>query len=122
MSSIFILDDDEDILFVLNYWLLNAGYEVHVFTNLKDMLLLFNTCLPDIMLLDINLPGEDGREVCKMMKKELHYNKPILHVSANPYLFDNTSCYCADGIIAKPFDLEELTTIVGAFISKQCDI
>jgi DNA-binding response OmpR family regulator len=118
VGTIFILDDEEDILFVLNYWLVNAGYEVHVFTNSKDMVRLLDTCMPDIMLLDINLPGEDGREVCKMLRKERHYDKPILHISANRYLYDTGSGSCADGFIAKPFDLKELTKVVDSFLSK----
>ena len=58
VNVVFILDDDEDILFILNYWLKDAGYDVHVFTNSKDMVQQLETCTPDIMLLDINLPAK----------------------------------------------------------------
>ena len=118
MRIVFILDDDEDILFVLKFWFLKAGYDVHVFTNSTDMIQLLDTCIPDIMLLDINLYGEDGREVCIMLRKRYNYQKPILHISANRYLYDIASCVCADGFIAKPFNLEELTKVVDSYISK----
>lgn len=114
----FILDDDGDILFILKYWLSHAGYDVHVFTRSADMLQPLNEYSPDMMLLDINLPGEDGREVCRMMRIKLHYYKPILHISANHFLYDATAGSCANGFIAKPFDLKEVTKTVDSFITK----
>ena len=118
MGTVFILDNEEDILFVLKYWLENEGYDVHVFTNSNDMVRALDKCMPDIMLLDINLPGKVGREVCKMMRKERLYDKPILHISANRYLFDTASITRADGFIAKPFNLKELTNVIDSFLYK----
>jgi DNA-binding response OmpR family regulator len=115
MGVIFILDDEEDILFVLDYWLNSAGYKVYVFSHSKPMMELLGTCKPDIMLLDINLRGEDGREVCKTVRKEYNYTKPILHISASQNLYDHN--FCADGFIAKPFDLNELTKVIDSYIS-----
>src|SRR4051794_10725079 len=118
MGTVFILDNEEDILFVLKYWLENEGYDVHVFTNSNDMVRVLDKCMPDIMLLDINLPGKVGSEVSKMMRKERQYDKPILHISANRYLGDNASTTCTDGFVAKPFNLKELTHVINSFISK----
>src|SRR6478609_11355497 len=117
MDIVFILDDDEDILFVLEYWLVNEGYEVHTFTNSNDMMQFLDICTPDIMLVDINLNGEDGREVCMMMRRERNYNSPILHISANSFLYDNVITAYANGFIAKPFDLTELTKVIAFYIS-----
>jgi two-component system OmpR family response regulator len=118
MSTILILDDEEDILTILKLWFKRKGYRVHVFTDSKAMCQSFEKCSPDLVLLDINLKGEDGREVCKTIRKELQYNKPVLHFSAYYDITESSIYPCADGFIAKPLDLEELTTTVNSFISR----
>jgi DNA-binding response OmpR family regulator len=99
------------------YIIINREYNVQTFSKSTDMFRLLDRCIPDIMLLDINLTGEDGREICKAMRTERNYNKPILYISGNQYTLEKVLGSCANGFIAKPFDLKEFTKVVESFIA-----
>ncbi len=116
-NSLYIIDDEEDILISLFIWFRRIGYDVKTFSNSKDLLATFNKRKPDLILLDVNLKGEDGREICKFYKDEMHFEAPILLFSANPLNGENYKQYEADGFIDKPFSLTEISKIVAAHIS-----
>lgn len=116
MRKLFLVDDDDDILLALDFWFSKKGYEVHAFSDAKSMKASLKESPPDIMLLDVNLKGDDGRLICKQIKTSGLYQFPIILFSANQ-LSDHYQTHCADGFVHKPFNLQELTKIIGMHVS-----
>lgn len=69
MSSILLIDDEQDILDILQYNLEKEGYKVYSSTNEIDGISLAKKHKPDIIVLDVMLPGTDGIEVCEALRK-----------------------------------------------------
>ena len=67
-KTIAVVDDEEDIIQLVSYHLERDGFEVKGFYNGRDLLFYTKTSLPDLMILDIMLPGADGLEICRMLK------------------------------------------------------
>lgn len=118
VRRLFIVDDDFDILLSLKIWFSKKGFDVQIFEQSK---LLFDALyktdlLPDVILLDVNLGGEDGRDICKKIKKEFIINRPVILFSANIHALENFEENCADGFIHKPFSLQEIHTLINSYI------
>ncbi len=71
MSKIVIIDDSQDLLDVLRFFLVQRGYEVETASTEKDLTSLIRTFSPDLVILDIYLQGEDGREICKKLRSHI---------------------------------------------------
>jgi two-component system response regulator MtrA len=69
MASIMVVDDDQDLLELLGIVLNGAGYEVDLVSRGDQALEVFQTQNPDLVLLDVMLPGLDGVEVCREIRK-----------------------------------------------------
>lgn len=109
MSKIVIVDDSRDLLEVLKYFLEEKGYEVETATKQQDLIPLIKSFSPDVLILDIYLQAEDGRDICKELRKneETKY-LCILMFSASAKALANYKEYGADGYIEKPFGLNEI--------------
>src|SRR4051794_16973773 len=103
MSTVYILDDDAGLLFVLNMLLSKHNYQVTTFTNSKDLLNGVSLVKPDIIILDVRLSEkEDGKSVCAKLKQEYKYtNKIFLFSASNVSQTEIDNCG-ADGFIEKP--------------------
>ena len=104
MAKILILDDDADLQEVYALILSQDHHDVKAMLNADNILGEVEKYKPDVILLDVSLKGEDGRNVCKQIKE---HNKsiPILLISAtNKYLVGLNDCE-ADGAIEKPFEM-----------------
>lgn len=117
MRKLFIVDDDYDILLSLGIWFKKMGYDVSTFENSKTMFNALNMASPDLILLDINLQGEDGRDICKKLKRESDIGCPVILFSANYPALESCKENCADGILHKPFDLQDALQLVKSHIS-----
>jgi two-component system alkaline phosphatase synthesis response regulator PhoP len=69
MNSILLIDDEQDIIDILQYNLEKEGYKVYCCTNEIDGIALAKKHIPDIIVLDVMLPGTDGIEVCEVLRK-----------------------------------------------------
>jgi DNA-binding response OmpR family regulator len=109
MSKIVIVDDSRDLLEALKFFLEEKGYEVETATREHDLISLVKSFSPDLIILDIYLQGEDGREICKELRRheETKY-LCILMFSASTKAHSNYKEYGADGYIEKPFGLNEI--------------
>ncbi len=116
MKRLFIIDDDEDILFSLKCWFERKGFLVEVFSLPEPLLQALETTTPGLILMDVNLDDKDGREICKQLKQEHHLVCPIILFSANPFVLKDYKAYLADGTIEKPFGLKDITTTITSFI------
>ncbi len=111
MKKILVVDDDPAILEVIQIILEDNNYEVktslsgRIFKNMSDM--------PDLILLDVLLSGEDGREIVKKLKSDEKTKKiPVIMISAHPSAGDTVLKLGANGFVSKPFDIDDLLSAV----------
>ena len=116
MRQLFIVDDDYDILLSLKIWFSKKGFDVKVFQQSKPMFDALYNSMPDLILLDVNLQGEDGRDICKRIKKEFTSNRPVILFSANAHALENYKDNCADDILHKPFSLHEIYNLINSYM------
>jgi len=110
IADILIVDDKlENIRFLSNF-LGNQGYQVRKAINGQAALTAARTVSPDLILLDINMPGMGGYEVCEKLKQEPQTSSiPIIFLSAGDDIDDKIRAFKVGGVdyITKPFQLEE---------------
>lgn len=119
-EKILIIEDEEDLVKGLKINLVDEGYEVDYSLNGKDGLAKAMKTKPDLILLDIMLPGMNGLEICK----ELRQNKvriPILMLTAKGEEVDKVIGLemGADDYISKPFSIRELLARVKAHLRRE---
>lgn len=117
-KTIFIVDDDPAILESLKMLLELEGYRTEVAQSSKKLYALSGN-YPDLILLDIWLSGEDGRDVSKYLKSHAPTKHiPIILFSASRDLEKSARAALADDFLAKPFDVEELTGKIAKLLAK----
>jgi CheY-like chemotaxis protein len=104
MASVLVVEDDEAILRMLRLTLRYAGYDVETATDGLDALRQVAAGNPDVILLDIRLPGMDGRDVLEELRSH-GWTKPVIIVSGNPELAPRDQ---VDAIVSKPFAPDRL--------------
>ena len=113
-KKIVVVDDERPIADILEFNLEKEGYEVHSAYDGNDALELILEVVPDIVLLDIMLPGMDGMEVCREVRKK--YDMPIIMLTAKDSEIDKVLGLelGADDYVTKPFSTRELIARVKA--------
>jgi DNA-binding response OmpR family regulator len=106
MSKVLVVDDDEDVLEVVTYILKSQGFEVCTHTTGLKVAEVVEKQKPNLILLDIRLPGKLGTEVYKELKQL--YSTPILFFSAHADKEKTLRDYPAEGFVQKPFDIDTL--------------
>ncbi len=123
MSTIMIVDDDEDIRFMLKIILKCKGYKVVEVGSGEGCLDKFDTVQPDLILLDVNMTGIDGWEVCKQLKRRMQkIPVPIAIVSSRntqENIKRSIEYARADAYIKKPFAIKELLDTVEKLLAKE---
>lgn len=120
MSSILLIEDEEHLAEGLAFNLRNSGYDVEVVASGEAALELLERKSYDLLLLDVMLPGIDGIEVTKLLRRERHV-EPIMMISAKDRTADAIAGLDAgaDDYITKPFDLEEVLARVRKSLRRQ---
>ncbi|MCK4981996.1 MAG: response regulator [Victivallaceae bacterium] len=116
---IMIIDDTVDNLSLLNKLLSEQGYDVSLFPKAELALHALTLSIPDLILLDINMPGMNGFELCKKLKKNKKYQDiPIIFLSAMQNVKDKVNAFRTGGIdyITKPFQFDEVLVRVKTHI------
>jgi len=117
-KSILIVDDDPESRWLLEHLMVSQGYEVRS-TDFAEgaMRLLFNFT-PDVVLMDIRLPGMNGLQLTRIIRLTSPAKVPIVAVSAGDAEFAVQEAYEAgcDGYIAKPVDAQTFAATVGGYI------
>lgn len=118
LGKVLIVDDDKNICEVIDIYMLNAGYETRKCYNGKEALDIFGAINPDLVLLDIMLPGIDGIEVLKTIRKNSQV--PVIMLTAKGDTFDKVLALelGADDYIVKPFEPKELLARVKAVMRR----
>lgn len=117
-GRVLIVDDDENICEVLNMYLMSAGYETRKCHNGKEACNIFNDFKPELVLLDIMLPGMDGVEVLKWIRKNSEI--PVIMLTAKGDTFDKVLALelGADDYVVKPFEPKEVLARVKAVMRR----
>jgi len=118
MNKVLIVDDDKSLLEVLKYNLTNENYSVITAEDGVQALELARREKPDLIILDIMLPGIDGLEVCRILRKEMPV--PILMLTAKTEEVDKVVGLelGADDYMPKPFSVRELMARVRAMLRR----
>lgn len=118
-SKILICDDDEGIVEVIQIILEENGYEVETIMNGKEIEKKVKAYQPNLIFLDIWMPGIDGKEVTRILKSDMKTKDiPIVLVSALNEVSKIREMTGADAFLPKPFDLQDLLAIVKRHIAK----
>jgi two-component system alkaline phosphatase synthesis response regulator PhoP len=118
VRKILVVDDEPQIVRVLKGYLENAGFRVISALDGKMALEIFSKEKPDFVILDLNLPGLDGLEVCKAIRDES--NAPILMLTARSEEADKIVGLelGADDYIVKPFSPREIVVRVKTILRR----
>ena len=117
-QKILIVDDDTNISELISLYLNKECFETRCEENGEDALKAFSEFHPDLILLDLMLPGIDGYQVCREIRR--HSQTPIIMLSAKGEVFDKVLGLelGADDYIIKPFDSKELVARVKAVLRR----
>ena len=117
--TVLVVEDDDSLQDVLSYNLTRKGYQVLQAFDGDKALDLARERNPDLIVLDIMLPGLDGLEVCRIVRREMA--TPILILTARDQELDKVGGLelGADDYMTKPFSIRELLARVGALIRRR---
>jgi len=121
-EHILVVDDEEDILELLSFNLAKEGYRVSTAPDGEDALRVVAKDLPDVVLLDLMLPGLDGLEVCKQLKSDSRTRHvPIIMLTAKGEEADVVTGLelGADDYITKPFSPRVLLARLKAVLRRR---
>jgi len=120
--SILIVDDTQANIQFLHSTLIKQGYQVYSAINGKVALEVAPKKLPDLILLDIMMPGMNGYEVCEQLKAdEQTRHIPIIFISALNETFEKVKAFSVGGVdyVTKPFQLKEILARVTTHLALQ---
>jgi DNA-binding response OmpR family regulator len=117
-SKILVVDDDKNISELLRLYLEKEGFSVVAAYDGLEAVKKFEDSTPDLILLDIMLPGLDGWQVCREIRKKS--DKPVIMITAKGETFDKVLGLelGADDYIVKPFDTKEVVARIKAVLRR----
>lgn len=119
MFQILVVDDDKNVRRYLSAVLADAGYQPYAAASAEDALNFMETFRPDLIILDVMMPGMDGYEFTKLLR-DCHNDLPILMLSAKQFP-DNIKrgfLVGTDDYMTKPVDEEELLLRIKAILRR----
>ena len=124
MALIYVVEDDQNIREIERFALQNSGYHVEEFGNAKEFYKRIADKLPQLILLDIMLPDEDGLAIIKKLRSMSETKRvPVIMVTAKTTELDKVKGLDlgADDYITKPFGVMELISRVKAVLRRTGD-
>ena len=117
-QKILIVDDDDNIAELISLYLIKECYDTKIVGDGESALREYENYRPDLILLDLMLPGIDGYQVCREIRS--HSNVPIIMLSAKGEVFDKVLGLelGADDYMIKPFDSKEMVARVKAVLRR----
>ena len=117
-QKILIVDDDNNIAELISLYLTKECFDTKIVNDGEEALKAFSSFAPNLILLDLMLPGIDGYQVCREIRQKS--NVPIIMLSAKGEIFDKVLGLelGADDYIIKPFDSKELVARVKAVLRR----
>lgn len=117
-GRILIVDDDTNICELLRLYTEKEGFEASIANDGETAIKMFDSVSPDLMLLDIMLPGLDGWQVCREIRKKS--SCPIIMLTAKGEVFDKVLGLelGADDYVVKPFETKEVVARINAVLRR----
>ncbi len=117
-GKILIVDDDTNICELLRLYIEKEGFEASIANDGESALKRFESFSPDLVLLDIMLPGLDGWQVCRELRKKS--TCPIIMLTAKGEVFDKVLGLelGADDYVVKPFETKEVVARINAVLRR----
>lgn len=117
-QKILIVDDDENIAELISLYLVKECFDTKIVYNGEAAIAAFEAYRPNLILLDLMLPGIDGYQVCREVRAK--FSTPIIMLSAKGEVFDKVLGLelGADDYMMKPFDPKELVARVRAVLRR----
>lgn len=125
LASIYVVEDDENIREIETFALKNSGYTVTAFECAKDFYSKIASKVPNLVILDIMLPDEDGLEILRKLRNRPETKKmPIILVTAKTTEIDKVKGLDlgADDYLTKPFGVMEMVSRVKALLRRSIDM
>lgn len=119
MKKILIVEDEKNIVLSLRMYLKKEGFDVKVAPNGIDAIKMAQEYIPDLILLDILLPGMNGYLVCKALKEDMDTKHiPVIFMSAKNQESDINKAFevGASDYIVKPFTHEEIRNLINKYL------
>ncbi len=110
-ATILVVDDSAANLRLLSVMLASLGYQAHRATSGENALTTLETILPELVLLDVSMPGIDGYKVCQILKADPRTQDiPVIFISALDEVMDKVKGFNVGGVdyITKPFQIAEV--------------
>ena len=123
-KKIFIIDDHPVNLELVKVLLVLEGYEVHTAGDAESALVLLPQVRPDLILMDVQLPGMDGLELARRIRADTTYkNVRIVALTAYAMKGDEEKALAAgcDGYLSKPIDTRTFPKMVASFLTDQTE-
>jgi DNA-binding response OmpR family regulator len=120
--SILLVDDEHDLVWALSYSLRDEGYEVLTANDGAEAIAIARRHQPDLIILDIMMPGLNGLQVCHNLRRDAHTAAtPILFLTGRSDVEDRVAGLNegGDDYLVKPFDLRELKARIGALLRRR---
>lgn len=111
MKRILVIDDEENIRLLYQEELADEGYEVDVADSAEAAMSLIEAQKPDLITLDIRMPGVDGIEFLRLLR-EKHRDLPVIIVTAYGEYKQDFSVWASDAYVVKSADMEEMKATI----------
>lgn len=118
LGKILIVDDDANICQVIDMYLKSSNYDTKIINNGKQFIEGYQSYKPDLVLLDVMLPGMDGIDILKWIRRD--NDTPVIMLTARGETFDKVLALelGADDYVVKPFEPKELVARVKAVMRR----
>jgi DNA-binding response OmpR family regulator len=113
-ARVLLVDDESPIVLVLSTTLRAHGFEVRVAATAADAILAIAEEVPDVMLLDINLPDLTGWELLRRLSPLDRQRIPVIVFSASPLAPSRVEEFKPAGVLTKPFPVDALLRLLRA--------
>ena len=117
MKKILVVDDEENIRFLYQEELEEEGYAVEVAAHGQEALDKLSTFKPDLITLDIKMPGMDGVETLQRIR-DVHRDLPVILCSAYGEYKQDLTTWASDAYVIKTSDLTELKDTIRILLSR----
>lgn len=120
-ESILVVDDNAVNLKLARVLLVSEGYRVHTAGDAKEALRLIDEASPQMVLMDLQLPGISGLQLTRLLKSDQRRRAiPIIALTAFAMKGDAEMALAAgcDGYVSKPIDIQRLTSLIAELFKK----
>lgn len=119
-KRILLVDDDIDLLMLLERKFEKTGYVIESAASLPEAEYVLSLFKPSVVILDINVAGDDGRQLCwKIKHSEMNSGAKVILMSGYNYPTNGPLAFGADDYVAKPFQADYLMNKVEALLLEQ---